>query len=210
MDIGSVTGATVKAKTQSSAASLTDLRSLASGSLTEGQTKVVGPDGGEFIWNAASVLTEDSVLVVTPKDAPAAGRWLRRPGWIEIAVAFDYTQADASVIYTMPTGSRLYLAGAFWSCSVTFAGGSSSKIGLKGGAATGISTAGDILGGASGDATIASNGTYAQGTVGVKIGKPVSVLNAADTVVFNQMTSTFTSGVGVIHLVGVLLSNAGA
>lgn len=98
----------------------------------------------------------------------------------------------------------------FWSVSVTFTTSTSGAAGLKSSNA-GLSTAGDILGGASGDlvATLVSTGAYAKGTVGAKIGKPPAVLSGAETIVYNLIAGTYTAGTGIAHVpVAVLLAPA--
>lgn len=206
-------------RSQNTASSISDLQGLASADAVEGEewyVQTTSPvTAGRYMWVGASVLAADAVanLIVVPTDGgvSGAGRWVKQPGtFIDVALAVTYATADAAVLFTVPTGCKLRLVSSYWTCTVTFAGGSSSKIGLKGGAATGLNTAGDILGGSSGDGTIASTTAYPQGTVGTKMHLPQALLQAADTVIFNQMTSTFTSGVGIAHLLCHVLVNAGA
>ena len=172
----------------------------------------VDADGSRWYWHSTSTLTSDGILVQAADDAPSAGRWLRAPGSVDLALPFTYATANNAVLLTLPTGAVLAFRQAYWEVTTGFTGGSSSAIGV---ASTTQSTAGDILGGASGDvaATLVS-GAAIPGTIGAKADAlselHADVLVAADTVKLNRITSAFTAGAGKVHLVGQLLRNAGA
>lgn len=118
--------------------------------------------------------------------------------WIALPIAFG--TANNAVLYTVPTGVRLYVHRAIWEVTTGFTGGTSSAIGLSS-SNTGYNTAGDILGGASGDVAATLVDGITGGTIGAKFGSNgVIVLNAADTVKFNRITSAFTAGAGFAHL----------
>lgn len=187
-------------------ATLTGLKALAYA--FDGQTFQVEADGSNWRYVAASTLTGDDILVATP--STLTGRFLRTDKEVDITAAVAYTTANNAVLYTVPTGFRLGLGVAFWEVTTSFAGGSSSAIGVSS-SNTGLSTAGDVLGGASGDvaATLVSTGAFAKGTVGTKIGTPAAVIVGGETLKFNRITSVFTSGAGVAHFpVKVLLAPA--
>ncbi|RTL06444.1 hypothetical protein EKK58_05685 [Candidatus Dependentiae bacterium] len=165
-------------------------------------------DGSRWIWNETSEIADTSEnLVIIPDDAPDAGRWLRMPGAIDVSLAFTYATTNGATLLTVPTGALLWIPGGYWEVSTLFSGGTSSAIGLSSSA---YSTAGDLLGGASGDAAAVLGTTgIRRGTIGAAIAAGV-LLKAADTVLFNRITSAFTAGVGKAHLVAHLLANPGA
>ncbi len=173
-----------------------------------------------FYWHTTSELTGDDQLVIIPDDRNMAvdteldanlpGRWLAVPGQVvDLALPFTYATANDATLYTMPVGAALRLMPGYWEVTTLFAGGSSSAIGLDSDQ-TGHTTAGDLLGGSGGDveATLIV-GNYIEGTIGADIAAGV-ILKAGKLVMFNRITSVFTSGVGLAHVCGVLLANDGA
>jgi hypothetical protein len=125
---------------------------------------------------------------------------------LKLPIAFG--TADATVLFTVPTLPNgcvgLYLAKFWWEVTTSFTGGSASAIGLSSSNA-GYSTAGDLLGGATGDvaATLVSTTKYKVGTAGAKISAAspgLVILVAADTIKFNRITSAFTAGAGFVHI----------
>lgn len=179
---------------------------------THGNEVKVDADGSRWYWHATSTLTSDGILVQAADDAPAAGRWLRAEGYVDLAVPFSRALADGATILTLPAGCRFKLDSAHWEVTTAFSGGSSSAIGV---ASTTFSTAGDILGGAGGDvaATLGTTGIKA-GTCGAKLDTDAEVhaclFAAGEAFTYEEITSEFTAGVGKVHLVGFLLRNAGA
>ena len=156
--------------------------------------------------------TGDDILVATPAAAPSAGRWLRCPGAVDLALPIAFGTADGAVLLTIPTGARFKLESAHWEVTTGFTGGSSSAIGV---ASSLNATAGDILGGAGGDVTATL------GTAGIKTGTIGAIMDtdaelhaqmyvAASNFTFERVTSAFTAGAGYVHLVGTLLRNAGS
>lgn len=179
-----------------------------------------------FYWHPTSTLTADDQLVIIPNDrnsavdtdlsADLAGRWLAVPGQpVDLALAIAYTLADGATIYTMPTGSALFLAPGYWQVTTSWSGGSSSSIGIDSDQ-TGLSTAGDIHGGSGGDvaATLSATGgngagNYIPGTIGTDIAAG-AILLGGSLVRYQEIVSAFTAGAGYFHLRGTLLANPGA
>lgn len=196
-----------------SAATMTALKAITDvGDLTHGNRVMVDADGSEWYWHATSALTGDDILVATPAAAPAAGRWLRCPGHVVLECPIGYGTADGATILTIPTGAAFKLHGAHWRITTGFTGGSSSAIGI----ASSISaTAGDILGGASGELT-AAIGTAGRkaGTIGPLVDTETELQTqlyaAAGTFTFERITSVYTAGAGFACLEGILIVNAGA
>jgi hypothetical protein len=194
-----------------SVATMAALRALSDpGDLVHGNECRVDADGSEWVFHSTSTLTGDNLFVATPDAAAyaSAGRWLRKSGPVDLALAIAYTTADAAVLATLPAGARLVVQGGYWEVTTGFTGGSSSAIGLNS-SQTGHTTAGDVLGGSGGDVTALL------GTAGIKeatIGADVAagmVLRATETIKFNRITSQFAAGAGYAHIVGFLI-NPGA
>lgn len=187
-------------------ATLAALKGLGTTQRSNGTFSMVLADGSKWRFASASTLTGDDLLVVTPTDAPSAGRWLRADSVVDLVLPCTFSNADGSTLYTVPAGFKLALLNAFWEVTTSWTGGSSSAIGVASSNA-GLSTAGDILGGASGDvlATLVSTGAFAKGTVGAKMGKPGAVIVGADTITFERITSAFTAGAGNVHVVAHVL-----
>lgn len=198
-----------------SVATLAALKALAApGDLVHGNEVLVDADGSRWRFHSSSAVAGDDILVVTP-DASAyasAGRWLRCVGEVDLAVPFTYATTNNATIFTLPTGAVFALERAYWEVTTGFTGGSSSAIGVS---STTRSTAGDILGGSSGDvaATLVA-GSAIPGTIGTTMDTitelHANVFAAGEAFKLNRITSAFTAGVGKVHLVGKLLRNAGA
>lgn len=118
-----------------------------------------------------------------------------------LTIPFTFATADAAVLYTVPSGYRMQIVDATWEPTVSFTGGAASAIGLKSSNA-GYATAGDLLGGAAGDVAAgltAVPATPFKRTVGAKIAAGVWLI-AADTIIFNRITSAFAAGAGNVHI----------
>jgi len=179
---------------------------------THGNEVRVDADGSKWRWHSTSTLTADNILVDAADDAPAAGRWLRCEGAVDLALPIGYGTADGATLLTVPAGCRFKLESAHWEVTTGFTGGSSSAIGVASSLQT---TPGDILGGAGGDVTATL------GTAGIKTGTIGALMDsdselhahmyvADSTFTFERITSVFTAGAGYVHLVGTLLRNVGA
>lgn len=198
-----------------SVATLAALKALDDvGDLVHGNEMLVDADGSVWYFHSTSALTGDNVLVATP-DATAyasAGRWLRAPGYVDLACPFTYATADGAALLTLPTGCRFQLLDSYWEVTTGFTGGSSSAIGV---ASTTRSTAGDILGGSGGDvaATLVA-GAAIPGTIGTTMDTLTELhanrFAAGEVFTLERITSAFTAGAGKVHLVGHLIANPGA
>jgi hypothetical protein len=128
------------------------------------------------------------------------------PVHLKLPIAFG--TADAATLATVPTGSRLLILRAYWQITTTFAGGTNSAIGVSSDD-TDCSTKGDILGGAGGDltATLVSTGrVYKGGTLGAKFGtNGVVVVGSGKIIRYDKVVDAYTSGVGFVHIDGVLI-----
>lgn len=168
----------------------------------------VGSDNSEWVFSAASSAADTTQnLVVTPADA-AGGAWLRAASVVDLKLAFAFGTADATALFTVPTGFKLRIERAYWEIIASMTGGSSSAIGVSSTNAA-FNTKGDILGGASGDvaATLVQTGSpYKGGTLGAKLGSNgIITLVATDVIRFDAITSAFTAGNGFVHITAQLI-----
>lgn len=154
-----------------------------------------------YVWrydaeSEATDTTSKAAIAVT-----AGGAWLRGDKRIHVKVAIAFGTANNAVLFTVPDGLKLALSRAWWEVTTGFTGGTSSAIGLSS-SNSAYSTAGDLLGGASGDLAATLVAGQIGGTIGAKFGSNgVVVLSAADTVKFNRIASVYTAGAGFVHLV---------
>lgn len=173
----------------------------------------VDADGSLWRWHSTSTLTSDGILVQSADDVATvtAGRWLRCVGRTTLRLPFNYATADGATLLTVPTGCTIKLDSAHWDITASMTGGSSSAIGIDSSIDT---TAGDILGGASGDVAATLVAGVAAGTIGAKMDTDAElhaqILPAATTIRFQRITSAFTAGSGYVGLVVDILKHAGA
>lgn len=188
------------------------LKTIAAGDRVHGQEVLVDVGQSRWRFHSTSVVAGDDQLVVTP--TAGTGRWLRIPGMIDLAFPITFATADAAVLYAMPVGAKLLIQNLYYLVSTTFAGGSSSTIGVSS-TKTGFSSKGDLLSGSVGEAAAALVSTVGTvpGIIGVGLNSVVKLKTAiwlpTDNIRFDQITSAFTSGVAEIHCTGQLLVNNG-
>lgn len=194
-------------------ASVAALQALAADDRYEGMKCVNLADGSNWRFSAAGTATDTSQnLVIAP--AVGSGIWLRDDKSVALVLPVTFATADAAVLFTCPVGAKVRLKNAcWWDVTTTFAGGSSSAIGLSS-SVTGYSTKGNLLGGAAGDltATLVSTNTRMVGTVGATLTPAAGrlILVAGDTILFDRITSVYTSGAGNARVLVDVLANAGA
>jgi len=175
----------------------------------DGMIVKVASDRSEWMFNLASTAADATQnLVVTPGDA-AGGVWLRVDPIVDLKLPFAFGTADATALFTIPTGFKLRLERAYWEFIASMTGGASSAIGLSSTNAA-YNTKGDLLGGAAGDvaATLVQTGSpYKGGTLGAKLGSNgIIVLVAGDAFRFDAITSAFTAGNGFIHITAQVIN----
>lgn len=189
--------------------SLTALKAILPDNRSSGQPArvTVGAARGKWRWHATSTLTGDDIMVVTPADAPTAGRWIREVGsYMNLALAIAFGTADAAILYMMPTGFELDLLSSAFEVTTSFTGGTDAAIGASS-SQSGLSTKGDLLGGSGGDvlATLVSTGVKYKGTKGTKMGTPSARLVGGSTIRNDRIVDAFTAGVGIAHFAGNVL-----
>jgi hypothetical protein len=181
------------------------LKAIAAGTRHDGMIGITRNDNYRWMFKDAGTEVDTSEnLAMAP--TVGSGSWVRLANLVDMKLAIDKTMADATVLFTVPTGMKIRIARAFWEVSVGFSGGSSSAIGVSSSNA-GYNTKGDILGGAGGDVAATLVAGYTGGTLGAKYASNgVIVLVAADTVRYDKIASTYTAGSGFVHLIAELLS----
>lgn len=198
-------------------ADLTALAAIAAADRSAGMLCLVLSDiAGEMsLWRFhASSTAADASSNLVKAPAAGSGRWLRADRLVSLYLPVTKDTTDGEAIFTVPTGARIHPREAWWEVNTSWTGGTSSAIGVAA-SVSGWNTAGDILGGASGDvaATLVSTDTRMTGTIGTKLdirtdGRLIMV--AADTFTFERITSAFTAGVAKVRVLCDLLANAGA
>ena len=171
-----------------------------------GNVVLVDADGSEWTYSVSSTLTGDDIFVVTPTNA--AGRWLRKTGYVDLGLTIAFGTADAAILATLPAGARMKVMGGYWEVTTGFTGGTSSAIGISSSNSSGHTTKGDILGDSGGDVAATLVAGYPSGTIGADVAAGLMMV-AADTLRFDRITSAFTAGAGKAHIVGFLV-NPGA
>jgi hypothetical protein len=184
-----------------SVATKTALKNVAAADRADGNLVMVRADGSLWRFVAASAVATDVAeeLVLIP--AAGTGRWLRADKAFTIRAPIAFGMADGDKILTVPAGFMLRLTGLpYWDVTTGWAGGAASTIGIASDHA-GYATAGDILGGAAGDATATLGTTGVKtGTIGPKLDTPAEVqafaLLAGESFTYEEITSAFTAGAG--------------
>ncbi len=185
------------------AATIANLQGLNIGIRDDGALAFVEAAGGShWRFDAASAAADTtSTLVLTP--TAGTGRWLRTDKTVTTKIAVAFGTADEAVLFTVPVGFTLAVQEAAWEIGTSFTGGSSSAIGLSS-SNTNYATQGDILGGAVGSvaAEITSTIKHTATPRGATFtATPFTcVLEAADTVIFDRITSVFTAGAGFVRM----------
>lgn len=200
-----VAGATGAGSVFGSVADTAAIKAIGSGSRANGQIVQRLSDGALFRFVAASSVATDVAeeLVIIPTSG--TGRWIRVPGAFTVRVPIAFGMADGATILTVPTGYVLRLTGLpFWDVTTGWTGGSSSTIGVAS-THTGYSTAGDILGGAAGDATaVLGTAGVKAGTIGPKLDTLTEIqaffLDAGESLTYEEITSAYTAGAGFVCL----------
>lgn len=137
------------------------------------------------------------------------GVWVTNlPNRFYLKLAIGFATADAATLFTFPSDKIVVLERLWWEVVTGFTGGSSSAIGVSSDA-TGYSTKGDLLGGASGDvtATLGTSATYKGGTVGAKYASNgIVIIPAGKVLRFDAITSAYTVGAGFVHVLGSVIN----
>ena len=161
-----------------------------------------------WVFHSTSTLTGDNLFVATP-DATAyasAGRWLRKTGYVDLAMAIAHGTADAAVLATLPTGASSCRAATGRSPRASRAAARRPSASTP---RSRVTTAGDVLGGSGGDVTALLPGPLGikEATIGADVAAGM-VLRAAETIKFNRITNGFTAGAGYARVVGFLVNPA--
>ncbi len=212
LNYGDIVAQEVSGRVGAPVANATALSTIPKAALVNGQSFLKLDDLSTWIYLAAATATDASLQLVIPATTAGVGAFVRAPGTCELILPIAYTNTDAEVLLTTPTGCRWALTlAAYWEVTTGFTGGSSSAIGLSS-SKTGFTTKGDILGGASGDVTATLGTTGLKlGTIGAKLDgdDKRAIFVSGETIRFDRITSVFTAGAGYAKLGIHLLENLG-
>jgi hypothetical protein len=186
----------------SGVATKTALKGIVAASRFDGMLVMVRADGSMWRFVAASAVSADEGEELVIQPTAGTGRWLAADKFKVLKLPIAYTDADGAAILTVPTGFVLRLAALpYWDITTGFTGGSSSAIGVST-SVSGYATAGDILGGASGDVAATLVAGVVAGTLGGEmddnVGLQALALVATDELQFDRITSVFTAGAGFL------------
>jgi hypothetical protein len=196
------TGATGDGVTGGSVATTTALKAVAAVDRADGMIVMVRADGSLWRFVSASTAATDVAeeLVLIP--GAGTGRWLRADKSFIAKIPVAFGMDDTDLIWTIPVGMAVRLVGLpFWEVTTEWDGGSASTIGVSS-TVTGYDTPGDILGGAAGDANATLQVGVIPGTIGAELDNEADrqafVMIAGDDLVYDEITSAFTSGAGFV------------
>lgn len=151
-----------------------------------------------FAWNPASLANDSTKQIAIRPTVIASGD----PGRFEIvsrsfalSFATSYATADGAVLFTVPAGFRLLIERVYHRVSVGYVN-AAGRVGASSSNAA-YNTAGDLIGGAGGDAAAALTIGVRGGTIGAKFGSNgVVELVAGDTLLWNVIAAGYTAGAG--------------
>lgn len=155
-------------------------------------------------YSPTSEAVDTTANLVVP--VTAGGAWIRVAERVELKLAIGHATADDAVLFTVPDGFILAPSRLWWEITTGWTGGSSSAIGVYSSNAT-YNTAGDLLGGASGDVAATLVAGQTGGTIGASFGSNgMVVLDEGDTILFSRITSAFTAGAGFVHVLADVIT----
>jgi hypothetical protein len=192
----------------------TALKAVAAASRSDGMVVMLLDDGSMWRFDGdhagATDVAEELILVPAAGD----GRWIRADKAFTAKIPIAFGMADGALIWTVPTGFVLRLTGLpFWEVTTGWTGGAASTIGIAS-TVTGYTVAGDILGGAAGQATaVLGTAGVKPGTVGPLLDSfaemQAFVMIAGDDLTYEEITSAYTAGAGFVCVpVSVMLAAA--
>lgn len=184
-------------------ASRTTLKAVPAAGRYDGQLVMVLTDGSLWRFDADHAGDTDVAeeLILVP-DA-GTGRWLRADKAFTAKIPIAFGMDDGELIWTIPAGFVVRLTGLpFWEVTTGWTGGTASTIGIASDV-TGYDTAGDILGGAAGQATaVLGTEGIKPGTIGPKLDTPAEVqafvMVEGDSLTYEEITSAYTAGDGFV------------
>lgn len=199
--------------TMDSVATRTALKGVSAADRHDGEVLLVKTDNSFWRFDSASTATGDEAGEFVLEPTAGSGRWIRADKAFTAKIPIDFSMADGATILTVPDGFVLRLGGLpYWEVTTGWTGGTGSAIAVAA-SVTGYTAAGDILGGATGDVT-ATLGTAGikPGTIGDKMDtfaeQQAFVLQAADTLTYEELTDAFTAGAGFVCLPVIAMTPA--
>lgn len=159
-----------------------------------------------FIAASASPDNNQSQLVVVPGTNPASGKWHRVDSAFDLVIPVTFANTDNQQLVLVPTPMTLLpvYAGIFLEVVTAWAGGATPTVGLSFTNGTVTRTKGNLAGGAAGNGAFTFV-TYQQLTLGSQYSIAAGTTNAVvlgpgSTILWDRITSAYTSGTGNIHI----------
>ncbi len=198
-DIGS--GLSLNAGGKVLATTKAALKALPSAARYEGMEALVLADRSRWVFDADLAVVDATDNVVMSPDG-GLGCWVRADHTFVMKLPIAFGLADNAVIFTVPEGFALRLAGMpYWETTTGWSGGSSSTIGVSS-SRTGFTADGSLLGGAAGDVAATLVAGVQAGTIGVGMDSLAEIqaglFEEADTIIYNEITSAYTAGEGFV------------
>ncbi len=153
-------------------------------------------DETPFIWvptSLANDATKQLAIRPTAIDASDPGRFELLSRSAAISMPVTYQTANNATLFTVPAGFRLYVDRLYYRVTTTFVN-AAGRVGASSSNAA-YATAGDLIGGAGGDAAAALTQGVRGGTLGTAFGSNgVVELVAGDTIKWNVIVPGYTAG----------------
>lgn len=186
----------------SSVADRTALKAIAAANRYEGQTVLVQSDNSLWTFEASNTATTDTAEQLLIEPTAGTGAWVRADKAFIMKIPIGFADTNGEAIETIPAGFALRLIGMpYWEITTGFTGGTDSAIGISTNI-TGYTTAGDILGGASGDLAVTLVAGDVTGTIGDELGDMAGfhalLFIAASEIQFDRIVDAFTAGAGFV------------
>jgi hypothetical protein len=190
-----------------------ELKAIAATNRFDGMVVLVKTDESNWVFESAHAGTADTAEELLIAPSAGTGRWVRADKAFVMKIPISYANTDGEVIELIPEGFVLRMtAHPWWEITASFTGGSSSAIGVSTNI-SGYTTAGDIIGGATGDLAATLDAGLNGGTIGGELddqaGFHALLFVEGSEFQFDAITSAFTAGTGYV-CVPVALAKAPA
>lgn len=156
-----------------------------------------------FVVGSTSPDNNSSQLIIVPGTNPGSGKWVRADPMVDLVLPVTFATADNTALVTMPaelTFAPIY-GTMFWEMTSSWAGGVASTIGLSMQNPAHPRNKGGLMGGVAGNSGFTSACFY-QPTLGTDMSgnTQAPILSPGGKILFDRITSAFTSGAGNAHV----------
>lgn len=156
-----------------------------------------------FVANSTSPDNNQSQLVIVPGTSPSSGKWVRWDPCFDLVIPVTSANTDNQTLVTVPAEMTLQPhPNIILEVTTVWAGGAASTIGLSFSTPSLNRTKGNLAGGAAGNSGFTST-YFAAMTLGSQFAAGLAqavILPPASLILFDRITSAFTSGAGNFHL----------